>query len=129
MVDYFTEAGVFTNKDWVWVQSHEEYWANTPVYEASGYMDNEGTVTIMFFTFKNDLADVPEGDVQKFIDGIKSSEDHMFPEYGEIVPMPIDHLIGNIAVNYSYTTDEAVYNAMDKAYNDLITALGVTPEF
>lgn len=129
LVDYFTEAGVFTNKDWVWVQDHENYWANLPIYEASGYMDNEGLVAIMFFTFKNDLPDVPAGDVEKFVKGIKSASNHMFPEYGELTVMPVDHMIGNVALTYAYTTDEAVYNAMDKAYNELVKALGVTPDF
>ena len=129
IVDYFTEAGVFTKSEWTWVQDHETYWSGMPVYEACGYMDKEGTVAIMFFTFKSELPDCPAEDIAAFIEGIKTSDPHMFPSYKDIMPAPVDHMIGNIALTYEYTFDEEVYAAMDAAYKQLVAALGVTPIF
>ena len=32
-------------------------------------------------------------------------------------------------INYFLTTNEDVYNACEAAYNDLVNALGATPDF
>lgn len=126
-VDYFTEAGVFTEGTGreTWIQGHEDYWANTPVNECAGYWDDEGMILIMIFTFDESNPDTSEAAVTEFKDYIK--ENHtLTEEYGSYV---IDHMIGDVAFSYSLTVDEEVYNAMDEAYQQLVDALGVTPDF
>ncbi len=122
--DYFTDAGVYTNADWVYIQDHATYWAGsgTPVDECGGYQDDTGMIGIAVFTIDpNSL----EADAEAFLQSVKDTK--TFPtDYGSF---PVDHLVGNVIFWYSATADEDVYAAADKAYNDLIAALGVTPEF
>ena len=122
--DYFTDAGVYTEADWVYLQDHATYWAGsgTAVDECGGYMDKVGMVNIAVFTIDpNSL----EADGTELINYIK--ENKSMPE--NLMGFPVDHLVGNVAFWYGATADEDVYAAFDKAYNDLIAALGVTPEF
>ena len=126
-IDYFTAAGVFTEGSGreSWLQDHADYWPETPVSEAVGYWDDDGLILIMILTFDGSLPDTtPEAasDMKDYIRGNK-----MLPE--DFGSFPIDHLVGDVAFCYMLTTDDDVYNAMDAAYNDLVTAMGVTPDF
>ncbi len=119
--DYFTEAGVYTNEDWVYLDGHDIY-AGTGVYECGGYMDDAGMIDLCVFIVDPDSKEV---DMEAFLTTIKETK--AFPE--ELNAIPLDHMVGNALFLYSYTADEEVYDAFEKAYNDLITALGATPEF
>lgn len=122
--DYFTDAGVYTNADWVYLQDHATYWAGsgTAIDECGGYMDDAGMVNIAVFTIDpNSL----EADATELINYLK--ENKCMPE--DLMGFPVDHLVGNVIFWYGTTADEDVYAAFDKAYNDLIAALGVTPDF
>lgn len=129
LIDYFTEAGVFVGTkegDESWLQDHVNYWSGMPVNECAGYWTGDETVMIMMLILKKDLADSSEEQYNEWMTTIKDTK--KLP--GELSTFAVDHLAGNIAFIYANTTlDEAVYNAMEAAYQDLIKALNVTPEF
>ena len=122
VLDYFTEVGVFTNAEWAFIQTHEEYYAGTPVDDCVSYMDYDGMVMICIFTFDPQNEDA---DVNAALESIRSTQ--TMP--AEVGGVPVDHMVGNLAFFYSFTADEEVYNAFDAAYKELIAALGVTPDF
>lgn len=126
-IDYFTEAGVFKEGSGleIWLQDHPDYWINTPINECAGYWDEDGKILIMIFTFDETLSDTTPEDVAAMKDYIK--ENHKLPD--DYQSMPIDHMAGNAAFSFTYTTDDDVYNMTEAAYNNLITALGVTADF
>lgn len=123
IVNYFTEAGVFTNEDWVYVQDHPTYYAGTAVHECVGYMDEEGLV--MICVFNTDPNNGETLDVDAFLQGVRDT--HALPE--DLSSLPMDHMVGDLIFFYSFTADETVYNAFDAAYEQLVAALGVTPDF
>ncbi len=120
--DYFTEAGVYTNEDWVNFQDHAQYYSGTAIDEAGGYMDDAGMINIAVFIVDPDSI---EADGEALLNYVK--ENKCLTE--DFSAMPIDHMVGNALFWYSYTSDEEVYNAFEEAYNNLVEALGVTPEF
>lgn len=119
-LDYFAEVGVFENEDWRYIQDHATYYAGTPINECAGYMDDEAIIMIGIFTIDSDSADAEE--LLSYIKEHKATTD-------ELGAFPIDHMVGNVLFWYSETLDEDVYNAMDEAYNGLVSAMGLTPEF
>lgn len=121
-IDYFTAAGVFTNKDWTWIQDHATYWSGTAIDEGCGYMDEEGEILICIYTFDTESK---EADVPAYLDYVKENK-KLGSEEGDF---PLDHKVGNVVFSYVFTTDDDIYNAMDNAYNDLVDALGVTADF
>jgi|GEM_PF-4630820 len=123
LMNYYTEAGVFANEDWKFLQEHDPYNVGTPINEVACYMNDDDTVYIAIFTFDEELQ---EDGIEECLETIRT--DHTLEIGGEAV-FPIDHMTGNIAYCYSYTSDEDVYNAMDEAYNNLVEGLGITPEF
>ena len=126
-IDYFTAAGVFTEGAGreSWLQDHIDYWPETPVSECAGYWDDDSLILIMIFIFDGSLPDTTPEAASEMKNYIK--ENKMLPE--EYASFPVDHLVGDVAFCYMLTTDDDVYNAMDAAYNDLVSAMGVTPDF
>ena len=126
-IDYFTAAGVFTEGAGreSWLQDHIDYWPETPVSECAGYWDDDSLILIMIFLFDGSLPDTTPEAASEMKNYIK--ENKMLPE--EYASFPVDHLVGDVAFCYMLTTDDDVYNAMDAAYNDLVAAMGVTPDF
>lgn len=121
-LDYFAEAGVFTKSEWTYIQDHANYYVGTAVNECAGYMDDTGMIMISIFTFDPESTEV---DVKAALESIRTNK--TLP--AELGSIPVDHMAGNVVFWYSMTTDEAAYNAMDAAYNELVKALGVTPDF
>ncbi|MCH5317504.1 MAG: hypothetical protein J1E05_05960 [Eubacterium sp.] len=126
-IDYFKEAGVFVDEGdkETWLQDHAMYWPGTPVNECAGFWDDAGSIFVMLFILKEDLADSTPEAYADMLNGIKENKKIDL----EMQAMPIDHLLGNVAFCTSLTTDEDTYNAMEAAYNQLVSDLGVTPEF
>lgn len=120
--DYFTEEGVYTDEKWVYVQDHATYFPGMPIDECSGYMDDDGLYLTAVFTMKKDDS---EGSVQDMLDYVKEHKT-LTEDWGNF---PIDHMVDGVLFLYSYSQDEAFYNAFEAAYNKLITELGVTPDF
>lgn len=129
LIDYFTEAGIFTGTkegDETWLQDHETYWPGMPVDECAGYWTGDDSVMVMMLVLKDDLTDSSKEQYDEWISTIKDTK--KLP--GELNTIVVDHLVGNVAFSYSTTIlDEDAYNAMEKAYQDLVEALKVTPEF
>ena len=126
-IDYFTAAGVFTEGAGreSWLQDHIDYWPETPVSECAGYWDDDSLILIMIFIFDGSLPDTTPEAASEMKNYIK--ENKMLPE--EYASFPVDHLVGDVAFCYMLTTDDDVYNAMDAAYNDLVAAMSLTPDF
>lgn len=127
LIDYFTEIGLFTEGSdrESWFQDHANYWSDTPFNECSGYWDEAGLIQVMFFTFDDTLPDTTPEDVQTEKEYIKANK--MLSE--DYSSMPIDHMVGNVAVSFTYTTDDDFYNKMEAAWTDLVKATGAKADF
>jgi hypothetical protein len=119
---YFKDMGVYTDDKWAYVQDHETYYAGTPVDTCSGYMDDTGLYFTAVFIVNPDST---EGDGKAMLEHIRTNKS--FPE--ELNNLPVDHLAGNVAFFYSFSSDEEFYNKFDAAVKQLFEKLGVTPDF
>lgn len=131
VVDYFNEAVNFPSDCETWVQSHAEYWANYPVYEVSGVWNADGAddVMVLFTIFNPDSPDTTPEEVEAIQKIIREDKNHDYTT-DEIFLGPQDHMIGHVAFSYgSSTFNEEVCNEVEAAYNDLVEAMGVTPDF
>lgn len=120
--EYFKEMGVYTDDKWAYVQDHENYYAGTAVDTCSGYMDDMGLYFTAVFIINPDST---EADGKAMLEHIRANKS--FPE--ELNSLPVDHLAGNVAFFYSFSTDEEFYNKFDAAVKQLFEKLGVTPDF
>lgn len=118
---YFIQAGVF-KEDIAYIQDHENYWINTPVYEGCGAMDEIGDVMVFIFTFDPEAKDA---DVPAFMEELRKTK--TFPE--DLNSMPMDHMAANACFLFQFSQSDEVYEAAEKAFNDLMTAMKVTPDF
>lgn len=119
--DYYTECGVYTDSQWVYIQDHDNFWVGTAIKEGCGYMDDVGAASAVCIIDPEST----EGDGNAILEYIR--ENKTFDEdFGD---MPVDHLAGNVAFVYGISADEEFYNAMAKATEDLFTALNITPDF
>ena len=126
-IDYFTEAGACTGGAGfeTWMQPHEMYWDNAPVSECVGWWDDEGT-SVIITILKPDLADSSQEQYDEWMTGFR--ENKAFPE--DFMGMPVDHMIGNVVFEYETSIlDDGIYEKMNAAYENLASALGVTPDF
>lgn len=126
-IDYFTEAGAFTEADGgnSWLQDHADYWPGTPVTECAGWWDDmNNMVTILLLSPDN--ADSGQEQYDEWMTAIRDTK--ALP--GDYAALTVDHLIGNVAIQYETTVmDDEIYEKMNAAYQDLVKALGATPEF
>lgn len=131
LVDYFNEAVDFPGDCETWVQDHASYWAGMPVYECAGVWnaDGAGDVCVMFFVFNPDSPDTTPEAVEEVKQKIRDDANHDYTTE-DLNLGPQDHMIGNVSFCYGMLTlNEEVYNDVEAAYNDLVKALGVTPDF
>lgn len=131
LADYFFEAVDFPSDCEIWVQEHAEYFANMPLYECSGIWNADGAddVCAVFFTFKPDNPDTKPEEVEAIKKIIREDKNHDYTTE-DLLLGPQDHMIGNVSFSYGITTpNEEVYNAIEEAYNDLVQAMGLTPDF
>lgn len=131
VLDYFNEAVNFPSDCESWVQNHAEYWSGMPIYEVSGIWNADGAddVIVMFTTFNPDSPDTTPEDVEAVQKIIREDKNHDYTTE-HIFLGPQDHMIGHVAFSYgATTTNEKVYNEVEAAYNYLVEAMGVTPDF
>ncbi len=129
LINYFKEAGVFVEKAGfeIWEQEYAMYWDNSPVNGAVGYWDDAGTdASIMILMLGADNADTSEEQLNEWKEHIKANK--ACP--GDYSLCTVDHLVGNLAFEFETTApNDEIYNSMLDAYNYLVKAMGVTPEF
>ena len=131
VLNYFVEKVNFPSDTETWVQNHEEYWANYPVWEVSGAWNANGAddFMVMFTVFNPDAPDTTSDEVEAVKQAIKDDPTHNYTT-DEIFLGVQDHMIGNVAFSYGlYILDENLYNEMEAAYNELVAAMGLTPDF
>lgn len=129
--DYFAEAVNFPSDCETWLQNHEEDWPNMPIYEVSGIWNADGAddVMVMFTTFNPDSPDTTPEAVEEVQKIIREDKNHDYTTE-HIFLGPQDHMIGHVAFSYgSSTLNDEVYNEVEAAYNYLVEAMGVTPDF
>ena len=119
--DYYTECGVYTDSQYAYIQDHATYWTGTPMDEAGGYMDDVGATSIICLVDP----DSTEGDASALLEYVRANKT-LDEDLGS---MAVDHLAGNVVFIYGISSDEDFYNNMEKATQDLFTALKVTPDF
>lgn len=126
-IDYFTEAGVFGTADGgeSWLQDHADYWPGTPVDDCAGWWDDMNNM-IVITILKPDIADSSQEQYDEWMTAIRDTK--AFP--GDYAALGADHLVGNVVFEFETTVmDDEIYEKMNTAYQDLVKALGVTPEF
>lgn len=128
VIEYFAEAVDFPSDCEVWHQDHATYWAGLPIYECSGVWNDEGTIYLDASTFNPDSPDTTPEEVEEVMNTIREDKNHEYVT-DDIFMNPASHMIGHVAISYEYTLDDDVYNAIEKAYNELVDALGLTPDF
>lgn len=131
LADYFNEAVNFPSDCETWIQDHAEYWANTPVYEISGIWNADGAddVIVMFTVFNSDGPDTTPEEVEAIQNAIREDKNHDYTTEDLMLGIQ-DHMIGHVSFSYGFTTtNEEVYNEVEAAYNNLVEAMGVTPDF
>lgn len=130
LIDYFTEAGVFDGSGGCEssIDTHEDLaGGGMPFNEIGNYYDEAGLITIMFFTFDDTLPDTPSETVEAAKTYAREHKS-MGEEQGMFETI-IDHMVGNVAVSYSHTSDEDMYNRMDAAWAQLVKATGAQVDF
>ncbi|MDE6110565.1 MAG: YgdI/YgdR family lipoprotein [Eubacterium sp.] len=132
VLDYFTEAVSFPSDCETWLQNHAEYWAGLPIYEVSGIWNDENaaeSIVVMFTVFNPDSPDTTPEAVEEIQKIIREDKNHDYTTE-DLFLGPQDHMIGHVAFSYgATTTDQKVYNEVEAAYNYLVEAMGVTPDF
>jgi hypothetical protein len=127
-LDYFVEAVEFPSDCETWFQDHTNYWSGFPINECAGCWNDAGTVDFEVFTFNPNGADTTPEEVEEWKTTIRESDQHLY-ETEDVFLTPMNHMFGDVAISYFYTTDDDVYNAMEDAYQALIAQYDVTPDF
>lgn len=124
-IDYFTEAGVFGTADGgeSWLQDHADYWPGTPVADCAGWWDDMNNM-IVITILSPDLADSSQEQYDEWMTAIRDTK--AFP--GDYAALGADHLVGNVVFKATVMDDD-IYERMNGAYQNLVDALGLSPEF
>ncbi|MBQ6115800.1 MAG: DUF4367 domain-containing protein [Oscillospiraceae bacterium] len=118
--DYFADSGIFIQQGCSLLQDRESFGMKAPINEVTGYIITEDpTVYCLIYTV---MKDDSEGSVSDYLDYVR--EKHKLP-----IGDPVDHLADRVIFCYGGSTDQDFIDAMEAAYNRLITELGVTPDF
>ena len=99
LVDYFNEAVNFPSGCEKWVQNHDEYWANYPVYEVSGiWSDKNATenIVVMFTVFNPDSPDTTPEAVEAVQKAIREDKNHDYTTEDIFLGVQ-DHMVGHVA--------------------------------
>lgn len=126
--NYFIAAGVYT-EELGYVQDHETYYAGTPIYEASGAMDDVGDYNVLIFTFDPNSDDEAVATWMETIRSTKAFPTEVDDDMSAVAGFPMDHMVAYAVFSFQYCQSDAVYEAAEKAFQDLMTAMNVTPDF
>ncbi len=126
--NYFIAAGVYS-EELGYVQDHATYYDGTPIYEASGAMDDVGDYNVLIFTFDPKSEDEEVATWMETIRSTKAFPTEVSDDMSAVAGFPMDHMVANAVFSFQYSQSDAVYEAAEKAFQDLMTAMNVTPDF
>ena len=128
LLDYFKEAVPALNECEDWFQPHVPYWTDTPINDVSGTWNDDGTIQLECRTFDPENPDTTPEEVEAWKQNFRDDANHGYVT-DEFFIDTNSHMAGNVVVNYEWTTNDDVYEALETAWNGLVSALGVTPDF
>lgn len=131
LLEYFKKAVPALNDSSLedWYQDHENYWSGFPIDDVAGTWNDEGSISIEFFAFSSpDAVDTTQEEIDNWKQILRDDATHSYIT-DDIFLGPITHMVGNKMFDYEYIESDEIYNAVDAAYNALISALGATPDF
>lgn len=124
LMKYFEEKGVFTNKDWEYVQNQKD--PNNPspkeITEIGSYMDNDGLVTIFIYYFDVNGSQ----DVKKGYEVLKEKKKFRASDWD--YDLTASHMVGQFGFN-NLCTNQEVSQKFEKAFEDLCKDMNVTKDY
>lgn len=121
MNEYFTEIGVYTNKDYVYIQDEATYYSDMAVRNATGYMDDDGNYYLSIF-----YLDPSKSGADALIEQCK--KDHAIT-LGDDYTIDIDHMVGDYAFSYQLSIDDEFVKTMDAAVEQFAKDTGAEMVF
>lgn len=128
VMKYFEEKGIFTNKDYEYIQTQNDSMNPAPeeMTELGSYMDDEALSDIYIYYFD------PNTDSDKVKAGLQEAKESKVVTLeidGEKLPLPVSHLVGQFAFDTSATSDPEMKEKFEKALDDLCADMNVTKDF
>ncbi|MCH5324887.1 MAG: hypothetical protein J1E39_06685 [Eubacterium sp.] len=124
IVNYLKAEGVFTNDDWLFIQT-EGVEAPTGVSKVISYMDDYYDAYILIFWLDPNS---PTARTEEIYNEIKTTQSYIMTEAGNF-PQPFNTLIGRFAIFYSWSFDADLVDKTTAALEKLETEYGVKPDF
>ena len=128
LLDYFKEAVPALSSCEDWFQPHVPYWAGMPIEECAGTWNDDGSIQIECRTFGAGNPDTTPEEVETWKQTFRDDPNHGYVT-DDILLTANSHMAGNVVINYERTTDDDVYYALEAAWDYLVAALGLTPDF
>lgn len=124
IVDYMKAEGVFTQEDWIDIQTEADE-APVGITKLISYIDDYGDADIMIVWLETDG---PTARTEEIYNEIKTTHNYIMTEAGN-VPCPFNALFGRFAILYSFSLDDSLVEKMEAALDKLISEYGVKPDF
>ncbi len=128
LLAYFTEAVPALESCESWYQPHEIYWAGYPLNNCAGTWNDDGSIQIECRTFGVNNADTTPEEIEAWKQQFRDDPNHGYVTE-DLLLTANSHMVGNVLINYEYTSNEAVYDALEAAWENLVAALNLTPDF
>ena len=128
LLEYFKEAVPALQSCEDWYQPHVPYWAGYPFDNCAGTWNDDGDIQIECRTFGVNNPDTTAEEIEAWKQQFRDDPNHGYVTE-ELLLTANSHMAANVIINYEYTTDEDVYDALEAAWNNLVTALNLTPDF
>ena len=129
VINYLHDKGVFTNKDFEYVQTKDDKYNPTPkeMTELGSYMDDAGLATIFIYYFDQNT----KSDVVKSTYEIAKKNKKFDIDVGgnEKQPFNVSHMIGQFGFDNSLTTDQELNTKFETALDDLCKDMNVTKDY
>ena len=128
LLNYFKEAVPALADCEDWYQPHSPYWTGTPFEDCSGTWNDDGSIQIACHAFATDFVDTTKEEVEAFRQAFINDKNHGYLEDGYMFDAT-SHMAGKMLVDYENSYDEAAYDAMEAAWQALVAAMKLTPEY
>ncbi len=127
LLDYFKEAAGLPG-DWEAWYRDETWYASEPVHEEAGIWNDDGSVQLSIYIFDPNAADTTPEAVEEVLETLRTDSTHSYITDVWWIG-PASHLASNILFCYEDTTDDTYYNMFEEAYQQLVSAFGLTADF